>query len=452
MEALGRAALELVVRFVEERDEAPASDLDGAFDLGRALAAAPMPELPRPAEEVFAEIERAAAKGLDTAGPGYLAFIPGGGLFTAALAELVAAATNRFVNLATPAPAFVGIEAAVVRWLCDLFAFPPGSQGILTSGGSMANFSAIVTARSALLGDEAGAGTMYVTEHVHQSVVKAARLAGFRARAVRTVPCRADLTMDPDGLREVVRADRRGGARPFLVVASAGTTNTGAVDPLAEVAEVAAAEDLWFHADAAYGGFFWLTDRGRARLAGLERADSITLDPHKGMFLPYGTGSLLVRDGERLRAAHSAGGHYLQDLAHDSGLPDFADYSPELSRAFRGLRVWLPLQLHGVGAFRAALDEKLDLAAALDRALRDDERLEVPWPTLLSVVAFRGRGLDDDANRALLARINDSRRVCLSSTVVGGRFTLRACVLSHRTHRNRIEEAAAIIRSAAAQA
>jgi aromatic-L-amino-acid decarboxylase len=449
MASLGRAALDLVTRFVTQRENAPASDLDGAFALGRALAAAPMPEAPRPPDEVFAEIERAAAKGLDTAGPGYLAFIPGGGLFTAALADLIAGVTNRFVNLAAPAPAFVGIETAVVRWLCGLFDLPPGAQGILTSGGSMANFSAIVTARTTVLGDGPGTGTLYVTEHAHQSVTKAARLAGFPPEAVRTVPCRHDLTMDPDGLRDAVRADRRAGRRPFLVVASAGTTNTGAIDPLPEVADVAAAEGLWFHADAAYGGFFWLTQRGRARLAGLERADSITLDPHKGLFLPYGTGGLLVRDGEHLRAAHSVGGHYLQDLAYESGLPDFADYSPELSRAFRGLRVWLPLQLHGVAAFRDALDEKLDLAAVVDRALRADGRLELPWPTSLSIVAFRGRDLDDEGNRALLARINGTRRVHLSSTVVGGRTVLRVCVLSHRTHRDRVLEAVQIIRDAA---
>jgi aromatic-L-amino-acid decarboxylase len=448
MRALGQAALDLAVGFVEARGEAPAADLDGAFALGRALAAAAMPEHPRPPHEVLAEIREAAAKGLDTAGPGYLAFIPGGGLFTAAVADLLADVTNRFVNLAAPAPAFVGIETAVVRWLCDLFALPGGAQGILTSGGSMANFSAIVTARTARCGDDFGDATLYVTDHVHQSVTKAARLAGFSPAAVRVVPCRADLSMDPDGLRDAVRADRRAGRRPFLVVASAGTTNTGAVDPLPEVADVAATEELWFHADAAYGGFFWLTERGRARLAGLERADSITLDPHKGMFLPYGTGGLLVRDGEHLRAAHSVAGHYLQDLAHGSGLPDFADFSPELSRAFRGLRVWLPLQLHGVGAFRAALDEKLDLAAAVDAALRADGRIEVPWPTQLSIVAFRGLGLDDSGNRAFLERINASRRVYLSSTVVEGRFTLRVCVLSHRTHRDRVEEAIRIIREA----
>lgn len=450
MASLGLAALDLVVRFITQRDTAPASDLEGAFALGTSLAAEPMPEAPRPPGDVLAAVERAAAKGIDTAGPGYLAFIPGGGLFTAALADLIAAATNRFVNLAATAPGFVGMETAVVRWLCELFGLPPGAQGILTTGGSMANFSAVVTARTALLGGELGGGTLYVTEHAHQSVVKAARLAGFSPGAVRTVPCRPDLTMDPDGVRDAIRADRRTGRRPFLVVATAGTTSTGAIDPLPDIAEVAATEGVWFHADAAYGGFFWLTERGRARLAGLERADSITLDPHKGLFLPYGTGGLLVRDGTRLRAAHAVGGHYLQDLAHDGGLPDFADYSPELSRAFRGLRVWLPLQLHGVASFRAALDEKLDLAALVDEALRADERLEVPWPTYLSIVAFRGRGLDDEGNRALLARINDTRRVHLSSTVVGGRTILRVCVLSHRTHRPRVLEAVDIIRRAAA--
>lgn len=449
MEAIGRAALEVAVRFVESRAEAPAADFERAFALGRELAAAPMPDTGRPFHEVLAEIERAAAKGLDTAGPGYLAFIPGGGLFTAAVADLVACVTNRFVNLAAPAPAFVGIETAVVRWMAGLFDSPASAQGVLTSGGSMANFSAIVTARTDRLGERVDGGTLYVTDQVHQSVTKAARLAGLAASALRTVAHRPDLTMDPDALREAVRRDRAAGRRPFLVVGSAGTTNTGAVDPLDDIASVAAEEGLWFHADAAYGGFFRLTERGRALLAGIERADSITLDPHKGMFLPYGTGCLVVRDGERLRAAHAAGGAYLRDLAHDEGLPDFADYSPELSRDFRGLRVWLPLQVHGVAAFRAALDEKLDLAQMLARTLGTDDRIELPWDPRLTVVAFRLRGGDDDANRAFLERINASGRIVVSSTVVDGRLFLRACVLSHRTHADRVAEAASIIRAAA---
>ena len=204
------------------------------------------------------------------------------------------------------------------------------------------------------------------------------------------------------------------------------------------------------HADAAYGGFFQLTDRGRRRFAGIGRADSVTLDPHKGMFLPYGTGALVVRNGRALREAHFVGAAYLQDLAPDADIPNFAEYSAELSRDFRGLRAWFPLWLHGVSAFREALDEKLDLTEALYDRLKSDALLELPWAPDLTVVPFRLRDSDDVANRRLLEAINASKRVFLSSTVIDGRFTIRACILSHRTHRDRIDECIEIVRRAAA--
>jgi len=206
------------------------------------------------------------------------------------------------------------------------------------------------------------------------------------------------------------------------------------------------------HVDAAYGGFYQLTERGRERFRGIERADSVTLDPHKGMFLPYGIGSLVVRDGAALRDAHYEGAAYLQDLAPEGELPNFTEYSPELSRANRGLRVWIPLKLHGVSAFRESLDEKLDLAAYLDDALAAIPELELPWRPQVTVVPFRLADGDDDVNARFLQRINASKRVFLSSTVIHGRYTLRACIQCHRTHRDRIDECIGIVRAAAAGA
>jgi aromatic-L-amino-acid decarboxylase len=256
--------------------------------------------------------------------------------------------------------------------------------------------------------------------------------------------------MDVEALRRAIEVDRASGLHPFVVVASAGTTNTGAVDPIDAIADVAAEHDIWLHVDGAYGGFFQLTDRGRERFRGIERADSITLDPHKGMFLSYGTGALVVRDGRKLRDAHHIGtSAYLQDLPVDADVPNFAEYSAELSRDFRGLRVWFPLKLHGVRAFREALDEKLDLAEHLYEGLKAIPELELPWQPDLSIVPFRLRDGDDDANRAFLGRINDTGRVYLSSTIVDGRFTIRACILSHRTHRDRIDECTEIVRRVA---
>ncbi|MEX2194655.1 MAG: aminotransferase class V-fold PLP-dependent enzyme [Thermoleophilaceae bacterium] len=447
---MAAAVAELLARFVERLPDAPSADLEGADELARELRAARPPEDGEPLADTLATVEHAAAKAIDTAGPGYLAYIPGGGLFTSALGDLLAGGVNRYVTMGRVAPAMAAIEAGVVDWLCELFGYPEGAFGVLTSGGSMANLSAVVSAR-ATLGEDFSGGTIYVSEQAHHSLAKAALIAGFPADAVSEVACDSELRMDPAALEHAIAEDRAAGRRPCLIVASAGTTNTGAIDPIPELADLAEREGVWLHADAAYGGFFRLTERGRERLAGIERADSITLDPHKGMFIPYGTGCLIVRDARALRRAHTLGAGYLQDIASGE-LPDFADHSPELSRANRGLRVWLPLQLHGVGAFRRALDEKLDLARLAHDRLSEHEQLELPWEPPLSTVAFRLRDSSDDDNRALLERINASRRVFISSTVIDRSYWLRISVLSHRTHRDRIEEAVEIVSREAAAA
>ncbi|HMC42693.1 MAG TPA: aminotransferase class I/II-fold pyridoxal phosphate-dependent enzyme [Acidimicrobiales bacterium] len=443
------AAVDLIGRFVDGLADAPASDLD-LLDPVLELVGEGPGQAGRPLEELLDTVERAAAKGFETAGPGYLAFVPAGGLLSAALADLVACALNRFTGLAGPAPGLVALEASVLRWMCDQFDLPAGAAGLLTSGGSLANLTALVAARASRLGEDFQRGTLYASPQAHHSVAKAARLAGFPPSAVRAVPCTADLRMDLDALASTVDADRKAGRLPFLLVGSGGTTNTGTVDPLTGMVEMARRFGLWLHVDAAYGGFFQLTDRGRRQLRGIEGADSIALDPHKGLFLPYGTGALLVRDGEHLRAAHSGvapKGDYMQDIVALRGVQDFADYGPELSRDFRGLRVWLPLHLHGVAAFRAALDEKLDLARHAYGALSATDGLEVPWPPDLSIVAFRA-GAGDEDTRRLLKTVNATRRVLLSSTGIEGRRYVRMAILSFRTHLDRVEEAVELIRGA----
>jgi aromatic-L-amino-acid decarboxylase len=452
LESIGEAALGYVVDFLSTLSEQPAhagQDLDAA---AREYRAGP-PERGGDFPPLLDLIDAIRANGANNAGPGFLAYIPGGGLYASSLADLLSTSIDRFVNLWGEAPVAAQVEANVVRWLCGLFGFGPEARGVLTSGGSMANFSAIVAARKDRLPEDFLKGSLYVSEHVHASVTKAAMLAGFPVRHVRGVAADPNLRMDVEALERAIAVDRASGLQPFCVVASAGTTNTGAVDPIDRIADVAEREDLWFHVDGAYGGFFQLTDRGHERFRGIERADSITLDPHKGMFLSYGTGALVVREGRKLRDAHYIGtSAYLQDLPDDAEVPNFTEYSPELSRDFRGLRVWFPLQLHGVGAFREALSEKLDLAEHLYESLKAIPEIELPWQPDLSIVPFRLRDGDDAANRAFLGRINATERVYLSSTVVDGRFTIRACILNHRTHRDRIDECIEIVRRAATSA
>lgn len=447
MEALGRAALDFVIDHIGSLGEQHAAGEGDRDAVVRALTWTPGEEGGE-LDPALAEIRTAALSAFNTAGPGYLAYIPGGGLYSAAIADLISLGVNRYVGLRQPSPGLVRIEQDVLDWVRDLFGFPDTTRGVLTSGGSLANLGAVVAARHALLGEDFLDGVYYVTEQTHLSATKAAAIAGLPARAARRVPVTPGLRMDVDALAQMIRDDRAAGLRPFLVVGSAGTTNTGSVDPLDDLAGLAAREGLWFHVDGAYGGFFQLTDRGRAAFAGIERADSITLDPHKGMFLPYGTGCLIVRDGAALRSAHASSAAYLQDLEGPGDLPNYNEYSAELSRDWRGLRVWLPLKLHGVSAFREALDEKLDLARRFSDGVRELNDIEVPWEPDLSIVAFRHRD-GDEASRALLESINAGGRVFISSTVIDGRFTLRCAVLSHRTHADRIDDAIEAVRRGA---
>jgi aromatic-L-amino-acid decarboxylase len=390
--------------------------------------------------------DRVVPTAFNTAGPGYLAYIPGGGLLQTAVADYIGDAVNRYVGVWAAAPGMVQLEANVIRWFADIVGYPAGASGFLTSGGSLANFGAIVTARHQLLGEQFLRGTIYASDQTHHSVEKAAALAGFPAANVRAVPSDDRFRIRVPALAERMEADVRSGSQPFLIVGNAGTTNTGAVDDLDALADLAARERLWLHVDAAYGGFFMLTERGRQVMHGISRADSITLDPHKALFLPYGTGSLLVREGERLRQAHALTAEYLPAMQDTQDLVDFCQVSPELSRPPRGLRVWLPLKLHGAAAFRRALDEKLDLAAWVTRELHGlAPAIEVVADPQLSTVAFRlGRPATDPEalnrlNRAFLERINARNRVHLTGTMLGDRFVLRICVVSFRTHMDRME-------------
>jgi len=447
--AMAEEAVEYLAGFLDGIPGAPAAGLPGGEEHAAGLREDAPPAAGASLVEALDVIREAVPRAFDTTGAGYLGYIPGGGIPSAAIADLISDVTNRFTGMRFPAPALVELEWNVLRWLAEAFGFPPEARGVLTTGGSMATLSALVSAREALLDEAITDGVLYLTTETHASAAKAAKIAGIRR--VRHLAPTPELRLDLDALRAAVKEDREAGLRPFCVVASAGTVNTGAVDAIDEAVDLCREEGLWCHVDGAYGGFFQLTERGRERFRGIERADSVTLDPHKGMFLPYGTGCLLVREGRRLLEGHSAGeARYLQDLAIEGESLNFSDYSPELSRDFRGLRVWLPLKLHGWDAFRQALDEKLDLARLLHEGIRDAPGIEVPWEPELSIVAFRSPG-GDDASRRLLDRINASQRVFLSSTMIRGRFTLRAAILSFRTHRDRIEEAIEIIRAAAAR-
>jgi len=423
------------------------------------LLDAPIGERGTPVAEVLEILERHVERpGLNPASGGHLAYIPGGGLYHAALGDYLAAVSNKYAGVFFTGPGPVRMENQLLRWMADLVGYPAEAGGNLASGGSIANLIAIVAARDAhgLKGADFARTVVYLTHQAHHCVDKALRVAGLGETIRRYLPTDDRYRMQPAVLAAAIAEDRARGRRPWLVIASAGTTDVGAVDPLDEIAAIAGRERCWFHVDAAYGGFFLLTERGRALLGGIERSDSVVMDPHKGLFLPYGLGVVLVRDRAPLLAAHHYQANYMQDAARHASEVSPADVSPELTKHFRALRLWLPLKLVGVAPFRAALEEKLLLAQYFHRRITE-AGFEVGPPPELSVVTYRyvPRRYRDDperhldainaANQEIVDQVRRDGRVFISSTMLEGRFILRLVTLAFRTHRRTVDLAVKIL-------
>ena len=455
MRAMGRAVVERAVQHLDSLDVQPSrGNVEDAAAVCRALREGAPEEgasLDALLDQLFDDL---IPRSFLTPGPGYLAYIPGGGVYPAALADFIANTTNRYTGVWQASPALVQLEANVLDWLREWMCFPVGSSGLLTPGGSMATFNAILCARERYLGADIRRGTLYTSDQGHHSIEKSAKLAGIFHDRVRLVPSDAQFRMRVDALEAAIAADRAAGFTPFMVASSAGTTNTGAVDPLDAVADVCAREGMWHHVDGAYGAFFYAAPELRPLLAGLPRADSLTLDPHKGMFLPYGTGALLVRDGSALRAVHSATADYLP--AQQDEFYDPSQYGPELSRGFPGLRVWMTVKMFGAARYRAAIAEKRSLAVwAAERVAQIPGVVMDAWPQL-SLFAFHLEGprlttqeARNAATAELMERVTRRGRVMLTGCTVEGRHLARICVLSFRT---RMGEMAACVEQLAEEA
>ena len=440
--ALTAEIAQFLANWFDEANTMKAHGSDPSEEFLEYLQAQPS-EVGRSLTTILEDIAKAGQSGIFHPSGGHMSYIPNSGMYTAALAEFLAAGLNRYTGVASAAPGFTAIEHGVVEWLTGLFELGPDASGLLLSGGSTANFTGIVTARVAQLGDEFTNGVMYVTTHTHHSAAKAARLAGFRTDQIVTIDADDELRMNVGLLRSEIASDRAAGRQPFLIIGSAGTTDTGTVDPLQLLADVAATEKLWLHVDAAYGGFFQLTERGKNTLSGINRSDSIALDPHKGLSIPFGVGALLARDESKLVDAHEGRGAYLRDEDSYLGMRDISSLGPELSRPFRGLSVWLPLQLHGVRSFREPLDSHLDLARYAYDRLTSIDGVDPRWVPDLSIVAF---GFDDDKlGRAAWEAVNQDAKVHLSPTIIDGRFILRFAILNRRSTTEHVDHAIEII-------
>ena len=422
----------------------PASRADMEAVLG-----APFPETGQPLTEVLADFaDKVAPFACRINHPRFLAFIPSAPTFVSVLGDFLAAGVNYFAGVWLEAAGPAQVELAVLDWFRDVLGLPPGTSGVLTGGGSEANLTALVVAREPLSEDERRRAVLYVTDQRHWSVDRAAKVMGLRADQVRPVHAGADFRLDVAALRSAVSADRAAGRRPWALVANAGATNTGTVDPLAEIADVCAAEGLWLHVDGAYGWAAALTDAGRRELAGIERADSVTLDPHKWLAQPFECGCVLVREGVRLAKTFALRPDYLQDVTPDeAGEVNFADHGIALTRRFRALKVWLSLRVLGVGWYRRLIERCVRLADLAEALLRE-AGFQVLSPRRLSVVCYRhvpaslagDEAALDRHNLALVDAVRATGRAFLSSTRLSGRVALRFCFVNWRTTTADVEE------------
>ncbi|HYH90571.1 MAG TPA: aminotransferase class I/II-fold pyridoxal phosphate-dependent enzyme [Solirubrobacteraceae bacterium] len=414
----------------------------------RARLSGPPPQDGQDFEAIIERLERDVLPFMSRGDhPGFFAFIPFSGTWPGALGDFVASACNVYAGSWMESAGPTQLELEVLSWFQEWIGYPAGAGGILVGGGSAANLTALACARESLVGAMTGDVVGYVSDQGHSSLGRAARVLGFRPEQVRVLPHDADFRLDARAVGAAMDADLRAGRRPLFVAATAGTTNTGSIDPLEELADLCRERGVWLHVDAAYGGFAALTERGRALLRGIELADSVTLDPHKWLYQPYECGALLVRDDQTLRAAFQMTPDYLQDAEEAAGEVNLSDRGVQLTRSSRAFKVWLSLQYFGARAFTEAIDRSLDLAELVHHRVLAGDDLELMAPPSLGVVCFRRRfeGLvadDDEADRrnaALVAGLERSGLGLVSSTVLRGRYALRVCVMNHTTTRADVE-------------
>lgn len=385
-----------------------------------------------------------AGKGINAASGRHLGYIPGGGVFASALGDFLADVTNEYAGIFYASPGAVAVETALIDWIKTLFFYPSDAVGNLTSGGSIANLIALTAARDkhGIKGERIEKSVVYLSAQTHHCVIKALRIIGLEDLVLRTLPIDGRSRIRIEALTETIDKDRNLGLNPFLVVGSAGTTDTGAVDPLFEIGTLCKEENLWFHVDAAYGGFFVLAESVKHLFKGIELSDSLVVDPHKGLFLPYGIGAVLVKDREAVFHSNRVGADYMQD-AYRADLPlNPADLGPELTKHFRGMRMWLPLQLYGTEPFAACLEEKLDLTKYIRFRLADLGFNLGPEPDLSVTYFWMDRGSEsDEFNRHLLKLIHDDGSSYFSSTRIAGEFVIRSAILSFRTRISSVDRA-----------
>lgn len=374
--------------------------------------------------------------------PKSFSFVPGPSNYISVMADTLATGFNIFSGGWAASPAAAELEIQCMNWLLEIFGFPQKKGGgIFTSGGSMANLTALVTARRIKCGQDFSKAIIYLSDQAHSSNIKAIKVIGFKKEQIRIIPTDMEFKMSLNKLKNAIARDSLAGLNPFCIIASAGTTNTGTIDPLNEIANICKEEKLWMHVDGAYGGVAILGDDGKTLLKGIEKADSLTVDPHKWFFQPYEMGCLLVKDHNWLSNTFSEKPEYLRDIEGNESEINFYDHGIQLTRRFRALKLYMSLKTFGLDSFKKAIQYNIDLAIETENILRKSSQWEIVSPATIGIINYRfnpiGQNLSekelDLINQNISKKIIASKEALLVTTVLQNQVVLRMCLINPRT-------------------
>lgn len=409
-----------------------------------------IPTVATPYDKVFNQVVNNVLSHIDLlTHPKFYSFVPSPSNYVSVMADTIATGFNVFSGGWQTSPAAAELEIVTINWLLEMFGFPiKNGGGIFTSGGSMANLTALTTARRLKCGDDFSKGIIYLSDQAHSSNIKAIRILGFKKRQVRIIPTDIEFKMSINKLKNEIAKDKLKGYHPFCIIASAGTTNTGTVDPLEEIASICKKENLWMHIDGAYGGASILSEKGKKYLKGIEKADSLTVDPHKWFFQPYEIGCLLVKNHKWLSKTFSEKPVYLRDIEGNESEINFYDHGIQLTRRFRALKFYMSIKTFGLNNFRDAIQYNITLTENLENILRKSPKWEVISPATLAIINFRYNPINynlsesqlDNLNQYISKQIIASRNAFLVTTILLNQVVLRMCLINPRTTMTHLQE------------
>jgi len=405
-----------------------------------------IPEEASDANEVLDFVMKNVFTHIDlTSHPKFYSFVPSPNNFISVMADTLANGFNVFSGAWFASPAAAQLEITTINWLLKMYNFPLKiGGGIFTSGGSMANLTALTTARRIKCGDNFSKAVIYLSDQAHSSNIKAIRVIGFKSNQIRIIPTDLEYKISINKLKNEIAKDKLKGLQPFCILATAGTTNTGTVDPLNKIAAICKKENLWFHIDGAYGGAAILSEKGKECLSGIEKADSLTVDPHKWFFQPYEIGCLLIRNHKHLSATFSEKPEYLRDIEGNETEINFYDHGIQLTRRFRALKFYMSVKTYGINAFKSAISNSINITEEFEDKLRNSPNWEVVSPATLAVINYRYNPIElelseneiDKVNQYISKRIIEDKEAVLVTTLLQGKVVLRMCLINPKIEMN----------------